>query len=100
MFQSFWTFTGNPGLMQSEVVNGLAREIEKVGVNAEDADVVALYALVVGLEGVSVLDGTTNVGRMKADLEALAKVGVWAEGDRKEVWKGYLDGFRKLIGEV
>lgn len=100
IFQSFWTFTGNPGLMGSEVVSGLAREIEKVGVKSEEADVVALYALVIGLEGVTVLDGTTDAARMKSDLEGLEAVGKWAEGDGRETWEGYLAGFKKLVGET
>jgi diketogulonate reductase-like aldo/keto reductase len=100
VFQSFWTFTGNPGLMESEVVGGLAREIEKVGIRVEEADVVALYSLVVGLDGVTVLDGTTNSGRMKADLEGLEVVGRWAEGDGREGWDDYSERFRKLIGEI
>jgi diketogulonate reductase-like aldo/keto reductase len=98
VFQSFWTFTGNPGLMNSDIVSGLARVIEKSGVK-EEADVVALYALVLGLDGVTVLDGTTNKVRMKADLQGLEAVGLWAEGDGKETWGKYLAGFKKLIGE-
>jgi hypothetical protein len=86
--------------MESEVVGGLAREIEKVGIRVEEADVVALYSLVVGLDGVTVLDGTTNSGRMKADLEGLEVVGRWAEGDGREVWDDYSERFRKLIGEI
>jgi diketogulonate reductase-like aldo/keto reductase len=100
IFQSFWTFTGNPGLMNTEVVSGLAREIAKVGVKAEEAEVVALYALVLGLQGVTVLDGTTNTARMKADLEGLEVVGRWAESDGKETWEGSLAGFKHLIGET
>lgn len=86
--------------MRSEVVKGLAGGIEKIGVKAEEADVLALYALVLGLEGVAVLDGTSNVSRMKGDLEGLEKVGRWAEGDGKEAWERSLDGFRMLIGET
>jgi len=100
VFQSFWTFTGNPGLVKSEVVGELAREIGKIGVKAEEAEVVALYCLVIGLQGVTVLDGTTNAARMKGDLEGLEVVGRWAEGEGKEVWRGYLEWFKKMIGEV
>lgn len=86
--------------MQSDAVKGLAKEIKKVGVLAEEADVVALYALVVGLEGVTVLDGTTREVRMKGDLEGLEEVGRWAEGEGKQRWEECLRRFRGLIGEV
>jgi diketogulonate reductase-like aldo/keto reductase len=99
VFQSFWTFTGNPGLMRSDVVKCLAKEIANIGVVAEEADVVALYALVLGLEGVTVLDGTTNAGRMKGDLEGLDAVGRWAEGEGKERWEKSRAGFKQLIGD-
>lgn len=85
--------------MNSDIVIGLARAIEKTGVRKEEADAVALYALVLGLEGVTILDGTTNEVRMKADLQGLEAVGLWAENDGKETWGKYLVGFKKLIGE-
>jgi diketogulonate reductase-like aldo/keto reductase len=93
VFQSFWTLTGNPGLLKSEVVKELAKE---VGVSVQ----VALYALVVGLEKVTVLDGTTNEERMVEDLEGLVKVGRWAEGEGREGWERILEDFRKLIGDL
>jgi diketogulonate reductase-like aldo/keto reductase len=93
VFQSFWTLTGNPGLLKSEVIKELAKE---VGVSVQ----VALYALVVGLEKVTVLDGTTNEERMVEDLEGLVKVGRWAEGEGREGWERILEDFRKLIGDL
>jgi diketogulonate reductase-like aldo/keto reductase len=93
VFQSFWTLTGNPGLLKSEPVKELARE---VGVSVQ----VALYALVVGLEKVTVLDGTTNEGRMVEDLEGLEKVGRWSEGQGREEWERVLEAFKGLISEL
>lgn len=61
---------------------------------------VALYVLVVGLEKVTVLDGTTNEARMVEDLEGLARVGRWAEGEGKEEWERILEVFKELIGEL
>jgi diketogulonate reductase-like aldo/keto reductase len=93
VFQSFWTLTGNPALLKSEAVKELAG---KTGVSVQ----VALYALVVGLEKVTVLDGTTNEGRMVEDLEGLERVGRWAEGEGREAWERILEGFRGAIGEL
>ncbi|KAI1842724.1 hypothetical protein JX266_011045 [Neoarthrinium moseri] len=92
VFQTFWTLTGNPRLLRSEVVGGLARA---VGVEKE----VAYYALVLGLEGTTILDGTTSEEHMEADLEGVEKIGRWAEGEGKEVWLSALGKFKELIKE-
>lgn len=93
VFQSFWTLTGNPGLLKSEPVKELAKA---VGVSVQ----VALYALVVGLERMTVLDGTTNEGRMVEDLEGLKRVGRWVEGEEREEWERILEDFKGLICEL
>lgn len=93
VFQSFWTLTGNPGLFKCEAVKALAG---KTGVSGQ----VALYALVVGLEKVTVLDGTTNEGHMVEDLEGLERVGRWAEGEGREEWERILEDFKGVIGEL
>lgn len=96
IFQSFWTLTGNIGegqLLSSDVVRRLAE-------NAGVSNAVALYALVIGLEGVSVLDGTTNEEHMKEDLEGLEIVGKWAEADGKEKWEAMMAQFRGLIDDI
>jgi diketogulonate reductase-like aldo/keto reductase len=97
VFQSFWTFTGNPKLMLTSTISELAEDLSKLGVN--DPEVVALYALVIGLEGVTVLDGTTRQERMKADLVGLETVSKWAEGEGRERWQQQLNEFKQLIGE-
>jgi hypothetical protein len=60
---------------------------------------VALYILVVGLNGITVLDGTTNKGRVREDLEGLEAVGMWAEGEGQEEWEGILAAFKEVIGD-
>jgi len=97
VFQSFWTFTGNPQVMVTSPVVELAKSLHALGV--EEAEVLAMYALVIGLEGVTVLDGTTKEARMKADLTGLEIVGAWSAGEGKEKWVQYLEEFKTLIGE-
>ncbi|KZL87617.1 aldo keto reductase [Colletotrichum incanum] len=91
-FQSFWTLTANPPLVKSDAVDKVAKG---AGVSNE----VAMYGLVLGLRGVSVLDGTTNEARMKEDLEGVEKVASWAEGDGAEVWKESLAAFKSVLGD-
>lgn len=97
VFQSFWTLTGNPGIMRCEVVKDLSEALKGKGV--EDGKAVAVYALVLGLQGTSVLNGTTTEGRMRNDLEGLETVGQLIEGEWKEKWDGWLAAFKQLIDE-
>jgi diketogulonate reductase-like aldo/keto reductase len=97
IFQSFWTLTGNPGLIKSDPVVNLAGELKGLGV--WDPEVIALYSLVLGLEGTTVLNGTTQFIRIKRDLEGLEAVSKWADGEGREKWITYLKGFKELIGE-
>uniref|UniRef100_L2FQX1 Aldo/keto reductase, putative n=1 Tax=Colletotrichum fructicola (strain Nara gc5) TaxID=1213859 RepID=L2FQX1_COLFN len=92
-FQSFWTLTANPGIVKSELVGGIAAA---VGVSNE----VAMYGLVLGLGGVSVLDGTTNESRMKGDLEGVEKVTAWAAGEGSALWEQSLEAFKLILRET
>ncbi|WYZ37512.1 hypothetical protein EsH8_II_001018 [Colletotrichum jinshuiense] len=92
-FQSFWTLTANPPLVKSDVVGSVAAG---AGVSNE----VAMYGLVLGLGGVSVLDGTTNEVRMKEDLEGVEKVAAWAEGDGANVWHESLTALKAILGDT
>ncbi|KAI0843427.1 Aldo/keto reductase [Hypoxylon sp. FL0890] len=92
-FQTFWTLTGNPHLLKSAPV-------QKLAASANIEPPVALYALVLGLGGTTVLDGTTNVVHMKADLEGIELVNEYAKSDQgQSVWSECLGGFKRLIGE-
>lgn len=93
VFQSFWTLSANKPLYQSGPVKEIA---EMVGVPTA----VAYYSLVLGLEGLAILDGTTNEQHMKDDLEGIRLVGTWAEGTGKEAWSSALVNFKELIREV
>lgn len=93
MFQTFWTLSGNPHLLKSAPVQKLA-----TSTNVEPP--VALYALVLGLEGTTVLDGTTNETHMKDDLQGIEVVNDFARSEEgRPVWSELLGQFKKLIGE-
>jgi hypothetical protein len=65
----------------------------EVGVSRE----VALYGLVLGLgEEMSVLDGTTNAGRMGEDLKGVGMVSAWA-AKAPEKWNETLRAFKGLV---
>ena len=71
LYEAFWTLTANPRLLGSAPVAALA---SNVGVERP----VALYALILELGNMAVLNGTTNTDRMRSDLEGLQKVKEWA----------------------
>lgn len=92
VFQSFWTLSANQPLFQSDPVKEVS---QKTGVSTASA----YYSLVLGLEGITVLNGTTNEVHMKEDLEGLERVGLWAETEGAQDWDSSLTAFKKLIGE-
>lgn len=92
LFQSFWTLSANPNLVNSQPVLDVA---QKAGVDIA----AAYYSLVIGLEGVTILDGTTDEEHMKEDLAGLEKAGVWAEGQGAADWEAALQSFKSFINE-
>ncbi|KAI1373729.1 Aldo/keto reductase [Hypoxylon crocopeplum] len=93
VFQAFWTLTGNPDLLRSTPV-------QKLATSANIEQPAALYALVLGLEGTVVLDGTTNETHMKDDLNGIEIVNDYAQGEQGQtIWSECLGEFKKLIGE-
>ncbi|CAH0001586.1 unnamed protein product [Clonostachys byssicola] len=92
IFQSFWTLSANPKLAKSQPVLDVA---QLAGVDRE----VAYYALVLGLEGLIILNGTTNESHMGSDLAGIDKVGTWAENDGADDWAAALKSFKGLIGQ-
>ena len=93
VFQSFWTLSSNKMLVRSEPVAAVA---QKAGVDA----VAAYYSLVLGLESLTILDGTTDPAHMASDLEGIEKVGLWAEGDGAADWDQALSTFKAMIGDI
>ena len=91
-YQGFWTLTGNPGVWQTR---DFVREVaEGAGVGMAEA----WYTLMMDAGEIVVLNGTTNEGRMKGDLEAVAKVNQWRETDEGRAgWERAVHGFRVLV---
>ncbi|UZP32575.1 hypothetical protein NXS19_000391 [Fusarium pseudograminearum] len=92
-YQSFWTLNGNPKLAASMPIGMVS---EKAGVEF----VAAYYALLFGLDGVAVIDGTTTESHMKDDLEGIEKIASWAEGSGVDEWTRALSEFKQSIGDV
>ena len=90
VFQSFWTVTANPALLKSPPVVFLEKALQ-----VDRAQ--ALYALVMGLKGAVVLNGTRN--HMGEDLAALDKIRDWARQEPYE-WENTVKKFGDLIGET
>ncbi|QDS77464.1 hypothetical protein FKW77_007056 [Venturia effusa] len=90
VYQSFWTLTGNPKLLVSEPIQTLSK---LASVSKE----VALYSLVMSL-GIAPLNGTTNVGRMKSDLEDIVRVRNWTNV-YGEKWRTIVAQFKDAIGQ-
>ena len=93
VYQSFWTLTGNPELLGSEVVKKVTEELKL-------RKPVGLYLCVMGLGNVSVLNGTTSSERMKEDLEGLNEWQKWiGEEGNLSKWEDTMHQFRALLGE-
>jgi diketogulonate reductase-like aldo/keto reductase len=90
VYESFWTLTGNPGLLKSAPVTLLSKD---AGVSKE----LALYSLVMSL-GIAPLNGTTNAEHMEQDLEDILRVKNWTfvYGDK---WASIVADFKKLVGD-
>ncbi|KAF1913115.1 aldo-keto reductase-like protein [Ampelomyces quisqualis] len=88
VFQSFWTLTANPGLLEGEATGRLSNAC---CVSRE----VALYALISNL-GIMVLNGTSSKERMVEDIEGIAKIVDWS---RKEtvIWADICRDFQSLL---
>ncbi|KAL4787053.1 NADP-dependent oxidoreductase domain-containing protein [Aspergillus varians] len=91
VYQSFWTLTANPELVQSKPVLSLAR-------NTGVSSAAALYGLVLGLGYTTILNGTTKKEHMEADLKALKSLQQFAR-DSPEDWQSILEDFEQVTGD-
>ena len=89
VYQSFWTFTGNKELANGPEVELVANQL---GIKAPEA----LYCLILTLDNVIVLNGTTKQEHMLGDLVALQTARDWAE-KHPGSWKSMVDRFRVVV---
>ncbi|CAK7223724.1 hypothetical protein SCUCBS95973_005276 [Sporothrix curviconia] len=107
VYQSFWTLTANPGL-----VNGRSSSAARTVANAvQVSPEVAFYGLVAlglgpGEEGdadscpIVILDGTTTAEHMAADLAGMDKLAAWAQSAQgREPWAAAVADLKKSIGK-
>lgn len=81
----------------------LARMLSEKGVvgSEKDGRTLGLYSFVgLGLEGVSVLNGTSDSGHMRGDIEGLELVRGLIHGEWEAEWKDLVGEFKRLVGEV
>ncbi|KAL5340656.1 NADP-dependent oxidoreductase domain-containing protein [Aspergillus crustosus] len=91
IYQSFWTLTANPELVQSTPVLSLSRE-------AGLSSATALYGLILGLGQITILNGTTRKEHMETDLKALKSLQRFANHN-PDGWQGILEDFQQLVGD-
>ncbi|KAK8094522.1 hypothetical protein PG997_001207 [Apiospora hydei] len=84
VFQAYYTLTGNKKLVRkSTIVSDLVARVP--GVSRETA----FYALVLGLRGISILDGTKSEEHMRADVEGIKQIERWADGEGRPFWENF-----------
>ncbi|KAH7040486.1 NADP-dependent oxidoreductase domain-containing protein [Microdochium trichocladiopsis] len=105
VYQSFWTLTANnaDNRMRGKVDLVGSKPVAKLAAafkNGEVSREVAYYSLVLGLEGITILDGTTSEVHMREDLDGVDAVGRFAASEEgRVVWEECLAEFKALIGE-
>ena len=91
VYQSFWTLSGNPFLLKSKEVVTFATQ---TGLTPPEA----LYSLVLGLGGITILNGTTTAEHMSGDLGSVQNLREWAQSNPDD-WAQHIKRFKALIGE-
>ena len=89
IYQSFWTLSANPKIIHGPEVRHVA---DTLRLTPQEA----MYNLVLALDNVVILNGTTN--HMASDLSSVQRAREWASGHPKH-WAEYLDRFKMVIGE-
>ena len=93
VYQAFGVLTANAALLRSAPVLTIATEL---AIEKEPA----LYCLVLGLDNVIVLNGTTDSQKMLADVDAIKNWSVWSTGaNNKQTWTNALTSFKSLIND-
>lgn len=89
VYQSFWTLSANPKIVYGPEVELVASQ---VGLTPYEA----MYSLVLALDNVVVLNGTTNAKHMVDDLLSVQRARDWAL-KHPEDWAKCLNKFKMLL---
>ena len=90
IYQSFWTLSAaDPKFIREGPVARLAEK-------ADISPAAAYYCMVLSLDRLVILNGTTDPSHMKADLAAVVKVKTWAEKNHEE-WEELASAWRKKV---
>ena len=89
IYQSFWTLSANPTIVHGPEVGVVA---ERIGITPYEA----MYILVLALDNVVILNGTTNAKHMVDDILCVQRARKWASEHPMD-WAKYLDGFKILL---
>ncbi|KAI1447517.1 Aldo/keto reductase [Annulohypoxylon stygium] len=93
VFQAFWILSANKEFQGLPCVDTISSH---TGVEQP----AALYSLVLGLGGTTVLNGTTQEVHMKEDIEGIRRIEEWAQSkEGKPIWSDCLKEFKWLIGD-
>lgn len=93
VFQCFWLLTANSGASSSLIWQ---KPVGTLAIYADVAREVSLYCLVLGLNGIVVLNGTRS--HMASDLEGFNKVRAWALENQTK-WENLVESFKDLTGD-
>lgn len=91
IYQAFWTLTANPSIVKS-------KEVVLLGQQAGISPAQAFYCLLLGLDNLIVLNGTTNEEHMKNDWAAVAQMEAWVQKHPHQ-WESSLKAFQATIGD-
>ena len=92
IYQSFWTLSANPKIIHGPEVGHVAN---KIGLTPYEA----MYSLVLALDNVIILNGTTDAIHMMDDLSCVQRTRAWAS-EHPTDWAKYLERFKMLLGET
>lgn len=89
IYQSFWTLSANPTIIHGPVVRLVG---DKIGLTPYEA----MYSLILALDNVVILNGTTNAKHMVDDISCVQRTREWASEHPKD-WAKYVDRFKMLL---
>jgi diketogulonate reductase-like aldo/keto reductase len=92
-FQAHKVLKGNPRLLESDLLANVAATI---GISKQTA----LYACILSLPGVRIVNGTKTEEHMEEDMKLLQIVAQWRDNTQnEETWQRFMAQFKTLTGD-